>query len=128
MSANLAQVGLLHRVVPGQARHFLQTACYSGCGHVVGLQVERVARQQIAALACLGVLDRRQKVVDGDDHLMGVNDLLIIRPQHLDVEPGHAACRQKEGQNQGQSCSGPGFGLRARGRATEQHHQQSDLG
>ena len=70
---------------------------------------------------------RRVRQHDGDDDLVGVNDLLIIRPEHLDVEPGHSARREKEGQNQAQACCGPGFALRTRGRATEQHHQQSDL-
>ncbi|MNS03104.1 hypothetical protein D3C72_344320 [compost metagenome] len=126
--ANLPKVILLGRIVAGQACDVFQTTRHGGGGQIVRLQVEGVAGKQIAALACLRVLHGRKEFIDGDDHLVRVDNLLIIVSEHLDVEPGDSACREEEGKHQTHAGCGPGFGLRARRRATERHHQQSDLG
>lgn len=50
-------------------------------------QILHIAGQQIAPLPGFGVLRRRQQRVDGDDHLVGVNDLPVVCAQNIDIAP-----------------------------------------
>ncbi len=95
--------GLLCGVVARQLGDLVQPQGNRRQGRGVGVQVPLVVGEQEATLSGFGVLNARQQFVERDDDFVGMDDLLVVFLQCLQVPIGNESGEQEEEEDAGKA-------------------------